>query len=118
VAAGLHCRQKIRGEVRFRVPDIAVVLGPDTSPDSRYLDRAPDLAVEIRSPEDSVAAQLRKFDEYFENGAKVAWLILPEERSVIVAEPGKAARTVIAGETLDAGHLLPDLRISVQDLFS
>jgi Uma2 family endonuclease len=117
VAAELHCRLKIRGEVRFRLPDIAVVLGPDTSPDSRYLDRAPDLVVEIRSPEDTVAAQLRKFDEYFENGTKMAWLILPEERSVIVAEPGKAARTVITGETLDAGHLLPDLRILVQELF-
>ena len=44
-------------------------------------------------------------------------MIVPEERSLIVAEPGKAARTVITGETLDAGHLLPDLRIPVQELF-
>jgi len=41
-------------------------------PISRYLDRAPDLVVEIRSPEDTVAAQLRKFDEYFETEPK--WL--------------------------------------------
>jgi len=79
VAVELLCRLKIRGEVRFRLPDIAVVLGPDTSPDSRYLDRAPDLVVEIRSPDDTVGAQLRKFDEYFENGTKMAWLIVPEE---------------------------------------
>ena len=41
-------------------------------PISRYLDRAPDLVVEICSPEDTVAAQLRKFDEYFETEPK--WL--------------------------------------------
>jgi Uma2 family endonuclease len=86
-------------------------------PISRYLDRAPGLVVDIRSPGATVAAQLRKFDEYFENGTKMAWLIVPEERALIVSEPGKAARTVITGEALDAGHLLPDLRIPVQELF-
>jgi Uma2 family endonuclease len=45
VVAELHCRLKVHSEVRFRLPDIAVVLGFDTSPDSRYLDCAPDLVL-------------------------------------------------------------------------
>jgi hypothetical protein len=48
----------------------------------------------------------------------LAWLILPEERSVIIAEPRKQARTAIGGEVLDGAQLLPDLRIPVDELFA
>ena len=114
VGTELHCRLRIGGKDRFRLPDLAVVLGGFTED---YLDRGPDLAVEIRSPEDSIASQLRKIDDYFLNGTKLAWLILPEEQSVLVLLPNAAPRTLVAGETLDGGDLLPDLRIPVADLF-
>ena len=114
VGTELHCRLRIGGKVRFRLPDLAVVLGAFAED---YLDRGPDLAVEIRSPEDSIASQLRKIDDYFLNGTKLAWLILPEEQSVLVLVPHAAPRTLVAGETLDGGDLLPDLRIPVADLF-
>src|SRR5713226_7427455 len=52
-ATELHCRLQIRGRPRFRLPDVSVVLN-DESPDSLYLERAPDLVVEIKSPEDTV----------------------------------------------------------------
>src|SRR5438128_588502 len=54
VGTELHCRLKIRGETRFRLPDVAVVLAPRFSADG-YLEGSPDLAVEIRSPEDSIS---------------------------------------------------------------
>ena len=117
-ATELHCRLQVRGRTRFRQPDVAVVLGPDESAESRYLERAPDFVVEIRSPQDTVAAQLRKIEEYFDNGAKLAWLILPDERSVIIAEPGKQARTAVSGEVLDGSQLLPGLHVPVAELFA
>ena len=115
VGTELHCRLGIGGKVRFRLPDLAVVLGGFSED---YLDRGPDLAVEIRSPEDSIASQLRKIDDYFLNGTKLAWLILPEEQSVLVIRPDGVVGTVVAGEILDGGDLLPELRIPVADLFS
>ncbi|MDQ6700869.1 MAG: Uma2 family endonuclease [Acidobacteriota bacterium] len=114
VGTELHCRLLIDGKVRFRLPDLAVVLGGFSED---YLDRGPDLAVEIRSPEDSIVSQLRKIDDYFLNGTKLAWLILPEEQSVLVLVPHASPRTLVAGDTLDGGDLLPDLRIPVADLF-
>ena len=117
VGVELHCRLKIRGQVRFRLPDVSVVLG-DESPEQRYLDRAPDLVVEVRSPDDSLSSQLRKLDDYFENGCRLAWLVLPEEKSVLILTPGGAPRTATAGETLDAGDVLPGLSIAVDDLFA
>ncbi len=111
----LHCRLRIGGRIRFRLPDIAVVLGDFTGD---YLERGPDLAVEIRSPDDSVWSQICKMDDYFANGTRLGWLIVPEDRSVLVLQPGKPIRTVRAGETLDGGDLLPGLAISVADLFA
>src|SRR3954452_14716733 len=54
----VHCRLTINGEVRYRLPDVALILHPKY-PNARYLDRAPDLVVEIRSPEDTVASIFR-----------------------------------------------------------
>ncbi|MDQ6665860.1 MAG: Uma2 family endonuclease, partial [Acidobacteriota bacterium] len=50
---------------RFRLPDVAVVFGAHRG---NFLDRGPDLVVEIRLPEDSIASQFRKLDDYFANG--------------------------------------------------
>ena len=117
VAVEMHCKLSIEGESRFRLPDVALVLARDAAED-RYLDRAPDLVVEIRSPDDSIAALLRKMDEYFANGAKLGWLILPEEKSVLVITADRAVRTAVSGETLDGGGLLPELQIPVDELFA
>jgi Uma2 family endonuclease len=116
-AAGeLHCRLNIRGEVRFRLPDVAVVLN-DADEDAPYLNRAPDFVVEIRSPDDSLGSQLRKMIDYFSNGTRVAWLILPEEQSVLVLTPDGPPVTAGVGETLDGGAVLPGLSVAVSDLF-
>ncbi len=116
-ATEMHCRMRLGEQVRFRLPDVSVVLN-DEHPDERYLDRAPDLAIEIRSPDDSMTNQMRKFEEYFANGARLGWLILPEEKSVIVLTPNSAPRTVTEGGVLDGGSVLPGLEIPVEELFA
>ncbi|MGI8991950.1 MAG: Uma2 family endonuclease [Bryobacteraceae bacterium] len=74
--------------------------------------------VEIRSPEDSIASQFRKLDDYFANGTKLAWIILPEEMSVFVVQPDGNARAVVSGKTISGGTVLPELKIAVDCLFS
>jgi len=111
----LHCRLRISGRDRYRLPDICVVIGP---PVEGYLERAPDLCIEIRSPQDSVSDQIGKFGDYFANGCKLGWLILPDEKSVLVLTPGAAApRVARAGDILDGGDLLPDLQVPIDALF-
>lgn len=83
---------------------------------SDYLERSPDFVIEIRSQDDTIASQIRKMADYFANGASLAWLILPEDRSVMVFEAADRMRPVPAGETLDGGGVFPDLRVSVEDL--
>ncbi len=119
---GLHCLLISHGKFQFRVPDVAVVL--DGNPERlshieklRYLDRAPDLAVEIRSPDDSLDSLHRRMSEYLANGAQIGWLLLPEEQTAQVFTPGAAPHVLTLGEFLDGGDLLPGLRIRIDDLF-
>lgn len=115
VAAELHCRLKVRGADHFRLPDVVVVLGDEGA--GRYLDRGPDLAIEIRSPEDSLTHLFSKFSEYFANGTKICWLVLPEESAVLVCLPDQPVRTAVRGDALDGGSVMPGLEIAVEDLF-
>ena len=117
VGTELHCKLTIAGQTRFRLPDIALVLEDPEEGETRYLERAPDLVVEVRSPEDSLRYIFGKLGEYFENGAQLAWIILPEESSVLVCNPGAHPKTRGPGDTLDGGDLLPGLVIAVDDLF-
>ena len=84
----------------FRLPD-ASVLSPDASlvhldrwtaltPEQRrgFAPLCPDLVVELASPSDEnsrgVAALRHKMADYQRNGARLGWLLLPEQRAVEV----------------------------------
>ena len=118
VAVELRCRLTVAGRTRFYLPDVAVVLTAPTSPEARFLEGAPDLVIGIRFPDDLLSALFRKMNDYFANGTKLAWLILPEERSVLIFTPNAVTRTALPEEILDGGDLLAGLQIRVDELFS
>ena len=52
---------------------------------------APDLAVEVLSPNDTASAMRRKIRQYFAAGAQCVWIVYPETREVEVwKQPSKA----------------------------
>lgn len=106
---------KAAAEVQIRIaPPRASRSAPRTS----ISDRAPDLAIEIRPPADAIAGLLRKMKLYLAHGARLGWIVLPEERSVLVAAPDGAVRALPAGETLDGRAVLSGLRIPVAEIFA
>ncbi|MBI3471431.1 MAG: Uma2 family endonuclease [Candidatus Solibacter usitatus] len=113
----LRCRLRTGGRDRFYQPDVAVVLG-DESPEAPYLDRAPDLVVEVRSPHDTIAGILETVQHYFAAGAKLGWVLLPEERSGLILTPGRPPRAARGRQVLDGGKMLPGLRIRADQLFA
>ena len=64
----------------FRVPDVLVVRAGE--PIDRYLTRPPLIAIEILSPEDSLRAMQKKFENYIGFGIQNIWIIDPEPRLV------------------------------------
>jgi Uma2 family endonuclease len=48
----------------------------------------PDFVIELKSPSDRLRSLKSKMDEWIANGAQLAWLIVPEKRTVYVYRPG------------------------------
>lgn len=103
-------------------PDAAWYVGERTG--AKFLEGAPALAVEVRSPEDyGPAAERRlaaKRADYFAAGSSVVWDVDVLREEVIRAygsdAPGKP-RTFRRGETADAEPAVPGWRFPVDELF-
>ena len=78
---------------------------------------APDLAVEIFSPSDSVPQLMRKTKQYFKAGCHSVWIVYPERREIHVLEAGGEDRILGEGDTLDCPELLPGFSVAVKELF-
>jgi Uma2 family endonuclease len=70
-------RLKVVAEVE-PVPDLIAVRGKFKS---RYPSAAPELCVEIMSPEDTLAKTLEKSKQYIAWGSQHVWIIDPEKRT-------------------------------------
>src|SRR5579864_9215743 len=78
---------------------------------------APDLAVEIFSPSDSIRQLMRKVKQYFAAGCHTVWIVYPERREIQVLEAAGADRLLGPGDCLEAPDLLPGFSASVQSIF-
>lgn len=114
------------GAVVDREPD--TVRGPDVSYMSKermpldkrmnaYAEGAPDLCVEVLSPSNTRANIREKLTEYFGGGAKLVWVIDPEDRSTTVYRNAQEGRVLHQGTTIDGGDVLPNFTCPVADFF-
>lgn len=83
----------------MRSPDASWVLRSrlaDISPEAkeRFLPLCPDFVVELRSPSDRLPDLQAKMEEYRKNGARLGWLIDPQERRVHVYRPGRPVKVL------------------------
>lgn len=102
----------------LRAPDAAWVSRSKLEPLSqeekqRFLPVCPDFVVELRSPSDRFADLTGKMEEYRQNGARLGWLIDPEERRVHIYRPGQPVE-ILEDPSDVAGD--PDLPGFVLDL--
>jgi len=87
-------------------------------PPKKFFHGAPDLAVEILSPDDTVEKIHEKLVEYFENGTTLAWVVNPEEQAVLVYHSPQPDRLLWVGDQLDGESLVPAFSMPVADLFA
>ena len=103
-----------------RAPDLFFVAAdrvPQGEAARHFVDLAPDLTVEIRSPNDSMAALLAKADECIAAGTRLTWTFDPDARTVVVKTAGGEIQTLGEADTLDGGDVLPGFRLPLCDLF-
>lgn len=105
-----------------RSPDIAFFakerLQGMTELPTGFLEGSPDLAVEILSPGNTVEEIEGKITEYFDNGARLVWVISPVQHYVLVyryaQEPDRLLKST---DYLDGEDVVPGFTLPVADLF-
>jgi Uma2 family endonuclease len=83
-----------------------------------YLDIAPELVVEIVSPEDRWNEVMEKVSEYFEAGVVRVWVVDPKPHRVFVYRSPTEVVQLDERQILADEELLPGFSVPVSDLFS
>ena len=104
-------------------PDVAFISHARLSgqPADGFITVMPDLAVEIASPNDSLAQLRRKARIYLDNGSRLVWIILPSQRGVDVCRSASGARLDIefvgSDGALSGEEALPGFELELSRLF-
>ena len=103
-----------------RLPDVSFVaaarIPPEGDPEGIW-EIAPDLAVEVVSPNDIWEKVHGKVLEYFTAGVKQVWLVSPEYKNVFVFDSPTHTSILSESDDLLSEQLLPGFRCPVSDLF-
>jgi Uma2 family endonuclease len=77
----------------------------------------PDFVVELRSPSDRIVDLREKMAAYLTNGARLGWLIDPDERRVEIYRPDREVEVVLDPDTISAEDLLPGFVLKLAPIF-
>ena len=106
-----------------RAPDISFIPNTRlkqtgfTSRTRKFFPGAPDLAIEILSPNNSRREIDDRLRDFFSSGTQIAWLINPELEAVEICYALDNRKLLGPGAELDGEHLIPGFRYPIADLF-
>lgn len=105
-----------------RVPDVAIYAW-DRIPRlpngriSNRLNAAPDIAVEIVSPGQSVTDQVSKCIWYVKNGVRIALLVDPDAEVIFRFRPDAVPEVLTGDDRIDLDEVLPGFELTANQLF-
>ena len=110
-----------RNPDRVRIPDVSVVLRahvPEGGIPEGFWPGAPDLAVEVVSPNDRAEDVYDKVRDYLDAGTPLVWVLWPKRQSLTVHTPDGRARDLGPEDALDGADVLPVFNLRVAELFA
>ena len=137
IAGPLHeyIKKKGLGKVYAAETGFLLAQNPDTvrAPDAAFVRReridkagpvkgywigAPDLAVEVNSPSDTVSRIEGKVAEWLESGARLVWVVSPKMHTVTVYRSLNEIVILTERDTLDGGEVIPGFHIKIAEIFA
>lgn len=103
-----------------RAPDVAFVLRDRVPPPSfrGFFQGAPDLAIEVLSPDDRAGEVLAKVWDWLGAGCRAVWILDPRTRTVSVYQSRTQITVLSDEETLTGGEILPGFSMPVSEIFA
>jgi Uma2 family endonuclease len=84
----------------------------------KHIPFGPDLAVEVRSPNDREDEIEEKVQLWLSAGSQIVWTVDPDDRTVVVHRRGAEPVTLREDDEIDAGDVIPGFRCRVSDFFA
>jgi Uma2 family endonuclease len=103
------------------VPDVAFVSAAredEAGDDEGFFPGAPDLAVEVISPNDRYSEVAAKVQKYLSGGARMVVVIDPPKRTMIVHQSHADVLILKEEDVFDGGDVVPGWKLQVRDLFT
>lgn len=110
--------QAIKDKRNSLMPDISFTSGNRPLVTEGSVMQMPDLAIEIRSPDDSLKQMREKAEYYLANGSRLVWLVVPSKRYVEVHRPNQEEEIMFGSDVLDGGDVLPGFTLPIADVFA
>ena len=102
-------------------PDVAFVSRErleDIGEIGSFFPGAPDLVVEVISPNDRFIQVTEKVRDWIEAGTRMVFVVNSRRRNVIVHRPEEEPITLTEEDTLDGGDVVPGWEMPVKDIFN
>ncbi len=120
--AELRCVFGPQSGRRGYIPDVAFIswarLRRGDSWNQVPFREAPDLAIEILSPDQAMGRFTDKIHFYLRHGVRLVWVVDPRAETVTVHQPDADPFTLTTGDTLDGGTILPGFTLAVAAIFA
>jgi len=105
------------------VPDLSIftwsrIPRTETGRIANRINTYPDWIIEILSPEQSTNRVIKKIMFCLNEGTQLAWLVDPQDESVVIFRPNQFPDIKSESEILPVLEQLSDLRLSVAEMFS
>ncbi len=84
----------------------------------RFVPLCPDFVVELRSPSDSLEKVREKMREYMDNGARLGWLLNPQDQQVEIYRPDRDVEILGNTATLSGEDVLPGFVLELNPIMS
>jgi Uma2 family endonuclease len=84
----------------------------------KFFPSAPDLAVEVMSPSNTMREMEEKVALYFGAGARAVWVFNPKKRTAAVYTSPSDVRVLSEHDTLEGSEVLPGFRLELSKLFA
>ena len=102
-----------------RAPDVGFVRRervPEPAP-TGFAELAPDLVVEVLSPNDRAGQVLAKVGDWLEAGVRLVWVLDPERRVAHIYRPDGSESVIDDAEMLDGEDVVPGFACRLATLF-
>ena len=83
-----------------------------------YPPLCPDFVVELRLPTDVLSELQAKIREYMDNGARLGWLINPQDRTALIYRLGQSVVVLQSPTSLSGEDVLPGFVLDLQRIFT